>query len=554
MGQCQCSVPSVEEEESARQFRALFPQNNLVGRFEMKDFVASRAELWAMLSVNLNLSESVCQVTATRVAMELTSGLEGDAALNAEITEAQFHAFRCRYMLDGKGAQEFFHRCVFASFDADCSHCLDAAELDTFLDTFYGSGSIFQGDARLPPKEELKQRILSNSNGGDQLTFEEIRDVLRGNTTKKNTTTTTNSSTPSTSTVDPNNNNNNNSKHPTTQSLHDTNIINDKTNKEPEETPETPGDLAPPSKEMSAKDKDEPEQTPEVQPFEATFETTFETNFETMTTDDNNNNKPPSPTQPRKPRQRKSVKGDRGKSRSRSPSARTPRRTQSGRSTSPSARKRTGNKSRSPSARTRRTSSRPTASGSSEELSNRSGHGGKSKSPSSSRGLGSSEEQLSNRSGHGGKSKSPSSSRGLGSSEEQLSNRSGHGGKSKSPSSSRGRKSVGGNSEEQLSNKSGHGGKSKSPSATGRRSMRPIPTSGSEERKAGRSRSPSSRTRKSIRASKSFDESHVSMSSGGTRQGKPKRRHSTNQAKRNASKSPKRPATETTTKSSPERQ
>ena len=86
MGTC-CSVPSVEEAESAQQFRALGPsKNNLACREEMAQYVASRAELWAMLSVNLGLSEEECKETATRVAMELASCKQGPAAQAAELT------------------------------------------------------------------------------------------------------------------------------------------------------------------------------------------------------------------------------------------------------------------------------------------------------------------------------------------------------------------------------------------------------------------------------------------------------------------------------------
>ena len=184
MGTC-CSVPSVEEAESAQQFRALDAnRDNLACRKEMAQYVASRAELWAMLSVNLGLSEEECRQTATRVAMELASGKQGEAAKLAELTEAEFHNFRARYILDGKGAQEFFHRCVFSTFDTDGNDSLDPHELDKFLDTFYKSGSIFEGDSRLPSRDVFKQRLLENANasgnGDGTLSFEQIRSVIQG--------------------------------------------------------------------------------------------------------------------------------------------------------------------------------------------------------------------------------------------------------------------------------------------------------------------------------------------------------------------------------------
>ena len=180
MGTC-CSVPSVEEAESAQQFRALDAnKNNLACREEMAQYVASRAELWAMLSVNLGLSETECRATATRVAMELASGKQGSAAQTAEVTEAEFHTFRAKYILNGKGAQEFFHRCVFATFDADGNDALDPDEVDQFLDTFYKSGSIFEGDSRLPPRDALKQQLLKNANADGTLQFHQIRSVIQG--------------------------------------------------------------------------------------------------------------------------------------------------------------------------------------------------------------------------------------------------------------------------------------------------------------------------------------------------------------------------------------
>jgi len=179
MGTC-CSVSSVEEAESANQFRAIDAnQNNLASRDEMAQYVASRAELWAMLAVNLGESEDKCRDTATRVAMELASGKRGKAAQETELTEAQFHAFRTRYILDGEGAKEFFHRCVFATFDIDGNDSLDPQEIDRFLDTFYKSGSIFEGDSRLPPRDVLKQRLLENAHNG-HLNFQQIRLVIQG--------------------------------------------------------------------------------------------------------------------------------------------------------------------------------------------------------------------------------------------------------------------------------------------------------------------------------------------------------------------------------------
>lgn len=149
---------------------------------EIYKFVSSNDKLWAMLGENLDLPHLECKVIATRVAMELASGLQGDAAMKAEIDKDQFHQFRKRYMLDKKGNEEFFHRAVFATFDRDNNNQLDEIELEDFLDIFYKSNSIFAGDAKLPPKHVLKRQIMEkfDDDGNGSLDFEEIRLVIAG--------------------------------------------------------------------------------------------------------------------------------------------------------------------------------------------------------------------------------------------------------------------------------------------------------------------------------------------------------------------------------------
>lgn len=169
--------------ESNQLFHQMDVDNsNTASRDEINNFVASNSKLWAMLSVNLNRPENECQAVATRVAMELASGLQGEEALQTELTKDQFHQFRKQYILDPKGSQEFFHRAVFATFDVDNNSFLDEDELESFLDTFYQSGSIFQGDLRLPPKAELKQSILDkfDTEGDRRLCFDRVRGVISG--------------------------------------------------------------------------------------------------------------------------------------------------------------------------------------------------------------------------------------------------------------------------------------------------------------------------------------------------------------------------------------
>ena len=171
------------KQESHREFARLDSSGSKKAcKEEIASFVASNAELWAMLSVNLDMSEEHCCEIATRVAMELASGLRGDEALAAEIDKHQFHKFRKHYILDPKGSQEFFHRSVFATFDSDRNHYLDEDELDLFLDTFYKSGSIFKGDVRLPEKAELKRLILEkhDKNKDRRLSFDSVRGIISG--------------------------------------------------------------------------------------------------------------------------------------------------------------------------------------------------------------------------------------------------------------------------------------------------------------------------------------------------------------------------------------
>ena len=174
-------LPTKSKKDSQREFDRLDSNgDNSACKDEIGAFVASNAELWSMLSVNLGMSEERCQEIATRVGMELATGLEGDEAMNSMVNRRQFHMFRKKYIVDPHGQQEFFHRSVFATFDKDNNSYLDEEELDHFLETFYKSGSIFHGDIRLPAKEELKSIILARVNDDGKLSFEIMRGVISG--------------------------------------------------------------------------------------------------------------------------------------------------------------------------------------------------------------------------------------------------------------------------------------------------------------------------------------------------------------------------------------
>jgi hypothetical protein len=161
---------------------ALQNSGSTISHDELKGFVNTHPQIWAMLSVNCQIEEEQCKEVAFRVALELVSGKSGHDALDTVITKNKFKRFQKRYIKDGKGHQEFFHRTVFMAFDEDWNGVLDRDETDKFLDTFYISGSIFQGDARLPEKEELKVQILEqlDENGDGMFSFDEIRSLISG--------------------------------------------------------------------------------------------------------------------------------------------------------------------------------------------------------------------------------------------------------------------------------------------------------------------------------------------------------------------------------------
>jgi len=155
---------------------------------DIYNFISSTPTCWAMLQVNIGMPEEECKFVAYRVSLELASGKRGEESLSATISKKQFQKFQKEYIEDPKGSQEFFHRCVFAVFDEDSNGVLDMQEIDKFLDTFYVTGSIFQGDDRLPDKETLKQVILEelDENGDGLFNFDEIRSLISGSAERRN--------------------------------------------------------------------------------------------------------------------------------------------------------------------------------------------------------------------------------------------------------------------------------------------------------------------------------------------------------------------------------
>ena len=150
---------------------------------EMFQFIAKNDALWDQLATQTEQPPKACKKAATRAAMELATGLDGQAALDAELDKDQFLEFHEKYVDDPAGQQEFFYRAVFEIFDKDNSGYLDDKELDPFLDILYKSGSMFQGNLqKLPPKDKLRKIFYEklDKDGDRKFEYEEIRMVITG--------------------------------------------------------------------------------------------------------------------------------------------------------------------------------------------------------------------------------------------------------------------------------------------------------------------------------------------------------------------------------------
>ena len=206
-------VPFQKREMTNREINDLDEKGYvIVTEDEVKDFVLSHPTMYVMLHVNTGIPEEECQQVAIRVAKDLilqkhfhshhpedesivsssaTQQVEPEVQNEHEhdddpelMTRRQFMSFVKHYVENPKGAQEFFHRTVFSAFDSDANGVLDKEEVEVFLNTFYKSGSIFQGDIRLPEKDSLMEMIDKEMHGDPSrtFTFDEIRNVMCGST------------------------------------------------------------------------------------------------------------------------------------------------------------------------------------------------------------------------------------------------------------------------------------------------------------------------------------------------------------------------------------
>lgn len=152
----------------------------LVSREELKEYIEQNPALWAMLEAIAGVGEEQCKMICFRVITELISGLHGKDARDSIIRQRRFLRFERLYVKNAKGSQEFFHRCVFASFDSDHNGVLDATETDKFLDAFYSTGSVVVGDVILPEKKDLKKLIHERLDNNDdvEFTFAELQSII----------------------------------------------------------------------------------------------------------------------------------------------------------------------------------------------------------------------------------------------------------------------------------------------------------------------------------------------------------------------------------------
>jgi hypothetical protein len=174
----------------------------LVTQDEIRDYIQSNSTLYAMLSVVTGKSQKECVTVAVRVAMELISQQRGEAAQTAILTRQNFQQHLVQAVVENPqpGAlKEFLYRCMFAAFDQNTDGFLDESEVNQFLDAFYQSGPIFQGDSRLSQKAKFKELIweqlvvlqseeegrgqYDNASGtGGQFAFEQLHQVTSGST------------------------------------------------------------------------------------------------------------------------------------------------------------------------------------------------------------------------------------------------------------------------------------------------------------------------------------------------------------------------------------
>ena len=171
-----------KNEDSCKEFRKLdVDGDRTLSKSELSKYIMSHKELWKTLSKSLELPFDKCIYVATNVAFALA--LKKEDAMNTvrdrDLTEKEFKYFHQTYILNEKGANEFFLRTIFNVFDVNHDGVLSRKELDRFLDIFYKSYE-FRGSKRLPDRKTLNDAVhrKCDLNNDGELGFNEVKDLL----------------------------------------------------------------------------------------------------------------------------------------------------------------------------------------------------------------------------------------------------------------------------------------------------------------------------------------------------------------------------------------
>ncbi|CAJ1959515.1 unnamed protein product [Cylindrotheca closterium] len=165
---------------------------------ELRKFIESNEELWAVLGTKLNLKRETCIRIATEVAFSLAKAGDEEPSstlikkhrksssnieVNSyELSEAEFKAFYKNYVLSQKGSYEFFLRTIFAFYDINGDGVLQRDEFENFLDLFYKTKETYKHKMNAMPSKQKLIRIAEarlDKNKDGELSFEEVRDMLQ---------------------------------------------------------------------------------------------------------------------------------------------------------------------------------------------------------------------------------------------------------------------------------------------------------------------------------------------------------------------------------------
>jgi len=144
---------------------------------QLQALIEQHEELWSMLQVNTDLDASFCKAVVQEVMTH-----KADHNGNGKLSQKEFADIYSAVIANPKGQLEFFHEVLFAAYDSSGDGKMTVQDLDHFLELFYEKGSIFAGDKRLPPKDELQQRALDelDRNHDGKLTLSELKPLLVG--------------------------------------------------------------------------------------------------------------------------------------------------------------------------------------------------------------------------------------------------------------------------------------------------------------------------------------------------------------------------------------